>query len=66
MNKAPLIVAGVVFAVVALLQLLRFFFQISVDVNSVPLPLWVSGIAAIVSGALSVWMFSALKNDENS
>lgn len=63
MNKLPLIVAGFVFAVVALLHLLRLYLQFPMTVNSVFVPLWINVIGLIVSALLSFWMFYSLKDE---
>lgn len=57
--KAPLIVAGIVFAIVAILHLLRLYYAVPILVGNTPIPLWVNGIGLIVAGLLSFWMFTA-------
>jgi hypothetical protein len=49
--------ASVVFAVVALVQLLRLFFGWSVVINGVCIPLWASAISCLVAALLAgmVW-----------
>jgi len=50
-------VAIVVFALVAVLQLIRFLEAWRVTIDGIDIPLWVSPIAAIVAAALAfmVW-----------
>jgi hypothetical protein len=49
-------VACVVFALVALAQLIRLLFGAEVSVDGHLIPLWVSGIAVLFAGGLSAWM----------
>ena len=51
------VVSGVVFAVVAALQVLRALNQWSVSVDGVSIPVWGSWVAAAVAGSLCVWAF---------
>lgn len=51
------LVSGVVFGVVALLQLLRAINQWSVQIDSFTVPVWASWVAAVVTGVLCVWAF---------
>ena len=50
-------IAGVVFAIVALVQLLRLVMGWSVVVNGVSIPLWASAVACVVAAGLAamVW-----------
>ena len=50
-------VAGTVFALVAVLQLYRVVQAIPVQIGSTSVPLWVSCVAVVVAGLLSVWGF---------
>lgn len=52
------IVAGAVFAMVALLHLLRIFADWSVFIGSWAVPMWLSWIAVIVAGGLSCFGLS--------
>ena len=56
---SPLIVSGVIFAVIALVHILRLFYHWSVVIAGVIIPESVSVIAIILAGILAVWMFSA-------
>ena len=51
--------AAAIFALIALLQLLRIVMGWSVTLNGVDVPLWVSWIAVAVAGALSLVGFRA-------
>ncbi len=50
-------VAGVVFGLVSLLQLLRLLTGVEVVVASHTIPPWPSAVAFVIAAALSYWMF---------
>ncbi len=50
-------IAAVVFALVALLQLLRFVSGWQVTVNGLTIPIWSSAIAFVVAAALAVMLW---------
>ena len=50
-------VAVVVFALIAVLQLLRFASGWEVTVNGVAVPIWASGIAFLVAAGLAVMLW---------
>jgi hypothetical protein len=55
MNKKTFcVVTGVIFAVVALVHLLRLYFGWPVQIGDWSVPMWVSWFGLIVTGALSV------------
>ena len=51
------VIAAVVFALVALAQLLRLVLGWSVVVNGISIPLWASAIACLVAAGLTVMMW---------
>jgi hypothetical protein len=51
-------VAGTVFGLMSLAQLLRLIFRPEVLVAGQPMPLWPSVVAVVVLGGLSAWMWS--------
>jgi hypothetical protein len=57
MRKPASLVAAVFFWLIALAQLLRVLFRREVTVQGVDIPLWVSGLAFIVLGALGIWLW---------
>ena len=61
MKKAPLIVAGIIFACVALLHLARIVFQFPIVIDNYIVPLKANVIGFIVATCLSLWMFIAAK-----
>jgi len=50
-------VASVIFAIFFLGHLLRLINQASVIVGSHHIPMWVSVVALIIAGLLSIWMW---------
>jgi hypothetical protein len=50
--KIFLLTAGAIFALIALVQLLRILFGVTVVVYDIPVPMWVSGIAVVITGYL--------------
>jgi hypothetical protein len=51
--------AAVIFAVIALVQLLRVLFAWEVMLNGVPIPLFVSGMACFIAAAMAWLGFTA-------
>ncbi len=54
-REAFCIVAGLFFAVVALLHLLRIYMDWPVVIADWSVPMWVSWIALVVAGILAIW-----------
>jgi hypothetical protein len=50
-------IAVIVLALIALLQLLRFLLRWEVTLNGAVVPVWLSGIAFVVAGALAVMVW---------
>jgi len=51
------LVSGVFFTLLTLVQLIRFLMQWPVVVAGVVIPTWLSLIAALIVGSLAVWAF---------
>jgi hypothetical protein len=51
------LVSGVFFTLLTLVQLIRFLMQWPVVVAGVTIPTWLSLIAALIVGSLAVWAF---------
>jgi len=51
------VIAIVVFALVAVLQLIRVLLGWEVSINGMIVPVWFSGVACIVAGGLSVMLW---------
>ena len=58
---AYILASAVVFAVVAFVHLLRLIQGWPVDLGTVSIPAWVSGVALVLSGGLAGWGFSFLR-----
>lgn len=56
MNRPASLVVGIFLIVLALVQLCRVIFGISVVAAGVEIPLWPSAIAAIVLASLAFWL----------
>ena len=57
MSNKYVVVSGVVFGVVAVLQAVRAFNQWPLHVGTLEIPVWASWIAMVVAGGLCVWAF---------
>ncbi len=51
------VLSGVLFALVALAHLLRILYGMSVQVDELEIPMFVSWIGLVVPGTLAVWAF---------
>ena len=54
-------IAVVVFSLIALMQLLRFFSRWEITMNGVIVPVWVSGIAFVIVGGLAVMLWREMR-----
>jgi hypothetical protein len=52
-------VSGTLFALIALVHVLRVVQSWPIDVAGWVMPMWVSVAAALVTGALAIWAFRA-------
>lgn len=66
MSKYALAVAGIVFAIVAIMHLIRLYTKVAVIVVKTEIPLWVNVVGLIISAALSFWMFYTLKTEHKN
>jgi hypothetical protein len=53
---SALIVAGITFAIVALMHVLRLFYRTEVIIGGKVIPMWLSIIGFIIPLGLSIWM----------
>lgn len=53
-------VSGIVFGVVAALQITRIIARWPVQIGPIDVPLWFSFIAVIVTGYLCIWAFKSV------
>ncbi len=51
------LVSGIVFSIIALAQLTRTLLGWAVQVDGFTVPVWVSGVAFLITGGLAVWAF---------
>ena len=51
------LIAVVFLSLLALLQLLRFLLEWAVTINGVAIPVWVSGIAFVIAGAIAAMLW---------
>lgn len=52
-----LLISAVVFALVALLHLIRLFTHWSIQIGTMMFPLWGSWVALVIGIVLSIWAF---------
>lgn len=50
-------VAGTIFGVVCIAQLLRLVTRSEVTIAGYPIPLWPSAIACVIAGGLCLWLW---------
>lgn len=50
-------ISGVFLALITLGQLTRLVFRAPLTIADLDIPLWASGIAALLAGSLAVWAF---------
>ena len=67
MQKAALITAGIIFALLAISHVIRWLAPVEILIGGNNLPLSISLLSGIFLSLLSIWMFVAAKNvKENS
>ena len=54
-------VASIVFGLVCLVQLFRLVKQVEVIAGGYQIPFWVSAVALVVTGSLSLWLWKLSK-----
>jgi len=59
MQKQYVVVSGLVFGLVALLQAVRALLELSLQIGSFAVPVAASWVAAVVAGSLCVWAFKS-------
>lgn len=60
-DKTYLIVSGVFFGLITIAHLIRLFFQVSVQIGSLNLPMWPSVLAIILALMLCIWAFRLVR-----
>lgn len=61
----PLLIGGLVFALIAVAHLLRVIFEIPIMIGQASVPMAVSVVGLIIAFFLSLWMFLAVKSKEH-
>lgn len=61
MEKMALLVAGIIFLVVAVMHFLRLIFKVEIKVNKYLVPQWLSLAGFIFALSVSIWMFKIIK-----
>ena len=56
MKKPASLVAAILFFVMAIAQLCRFFLQVHIVAGDITVPLWPSALAAVVLILLGIWL----------
>jgi hypothetical protein len=56
MKKPASLVAAILFLLMAIAQVCRFFLQVNIIAGDVTVPLWPSAVAAVVLILLAVWL----------
>lgn len=51
------LVSGIIFALVALAQLTRAVLGWPLQIDGFSVPIWCSGVAFVIAGALAIWGF---------
>jgi cytochrome c-type biogenesis protein CcmH/NrfF len=60
------LVSGVFLTLLTCVQLLRIILRWPVRVAGIDVPLWVSGIAAVIVGSLAIWAFRARAHQDHA
>ena len=61
MDKIALKVSGIIFLLIGIAHLFRFFLKVAVVVNGHVVPLWLSALGAVVMLGLAFWVFQSSK-----
>jgi hypothetical protein len=56
-NKEYVVVSGVLFGLIAVVQALRALNALPVHIGTFEVPVWASWVAAAITGSLCVWAF---------
>lgn len=57
MNRPASLVTGIFLIIIALAQLFRVIFNVSIIAAGVEIPIWPSAIACIILASLAFWLF---------
>ena len=56
------LVSGIIFTIVAIVQLTRTVLGWPVQVDLFTVPVWLSGVAFLITGGMAIWGFRSAKN----
>jgi hypothetical protein len=59
-------ISGVVYGLIALGHGIRAVLQVPAQLGTTAIPIWVSGVAVVVAGGLSVWAFRSSGDQERA
>lgn len=60
------LVSGVFLGLLACVQILRLVMRLPVQVGTIDVPVWTSGIAALIAGSLAIWAFRVAGRPDSS
>lgn len=60
-QRSYVILSGVIFGLIAVLHVLRLFSQWQATIAGATVPLWLSGLAAVVAGAMALVAFRIVR-----
>jgi hypothetical protein len=55
-------VSGIIFTIVAFVQLLRTVLGWPVQIDLFTVPVWLSGVAFLIAGSMAIWAFRSGRN----
>lgn len=58
-KDSALLIAGLIFTIVALFHLLRCLYQVPIILGPLSVPIWISWVAFVVATLLALFMFKA-------
>ena len=56
------LISGIIFTIVAVVQLLRTVLGWPVQVDLFTVPVWLSGVAFLITGSMAIWAFRLARN----
>jgi hypothetical protein len=56
------LVSGIIFTIVAFVQLLRTVLGWPVQIDLFTVPVWLSGVAFLITGSMAIWAFRSGRN----
>lgn len=65
MMRRYVLVSGAFLGLLTCVQLLRIVMQWPVRVATIDVPVWTSGIAALIAGSLAVWAFRVARRSDS-